>query len=136
VHIQLPAGASSQVSSETSSEASSQESSEASSPSTSDAFGAEALQAIGAVLAASACPAVDNLADWLLVSELRLGGEPPQPELAQAEEGDLTLRVARAAGEKCERCWHHETDVRDHSLEEGVQGRICGRCRDILDRDS
>jgi isoleucyl-tRNA synthetase len=105
-----------------------------SSAAASDHFKAQFLLAIQTVLAASPCPEVDNLADWLLVSELRLNGAPPEPALAAAQEADLRLTVARAAGEKCERCWHHESDVTEHTLAEGVQGRICGRCRQILDR--
>jgi isoleucyl-tRNA synthetase len=84
------------------------------------------------VLAASAHPEVDNLADWLLVSELRIGGDAPEPLLAEASEAGLTVRVARAVGEKCERCWHYESDVADHQLASGEGGRICGRCRGIL----
>ncbi|MEB3168998.1 MAG: isoleucine--tRNA ligase [Synechococcaceae cyanobacterium] len=92
------------------------------------------LENIQAVLANSPCPEVDNLADWLLVSELRIDGAPPDGVLAEGEEAGLELRVARAEGEKCERCWHYETDVEDHTLSEGVHGRICGRCRGILTR--
>ena len=86
------------------------------------------------MLAASPHPEVDNLADWLLVSELRIGGDAPSALLAEASEAGLTVRVARAAGEKCERCWHYESDVADHQLATGEGGRICGRCRGILER--
>ena len=93
-----------------------------------------ALQGLQAVLAASPHPEVDNLADWLLVSELRIGGDALQAPLAEATEAGLTVRVARAGGEKCERCWHYEPDVADHQLASGEGGRICGRCREILER--
>jgi isoleucyl-tRNA synthetase len=83
-------------------------------------------------LAASPRPDVDNLADWLLVSQLEQNGEPPEPPLSRAEEGGVAVRVARAAGEKCERCWHYATDVATHRLSDCVQGRICGRCRTVL----
>ena len=90
----------------------------------------------------SPCPEVDNLADWLLVSELQVVGAPPADLLAESllsesllvESGDddLTIRIFRADGEKCERCWHYETDVSDHVLNGDVSGRICGRCNAIL----
>ncbi len=96
------------------------------------AAAASSLQGLQAVLAASAHPEVDNLADWLLVSELRIGGDAPHDQLAVSSEAGLTVRVARAAGEKCERCWHYESDVSDHQLASGEGGRICGRCRGIL----
>ncbi|WP_231597359.1 isoleucine--tRNA ligase [Synechococcus sp. CBW1004] len=99
------------------------------------AEGAEAaisLDQLQRVLAASAHPEVDNLADWLLVSELHIGGEAPAAPLAEASEAGFTVRVARADGEKCERCWHYESDVADHRLASGEGGRICGRCRGIL----
>ncbi len=85
-----------------------------------------------ALLKTSPHPEIDNLADWLLVSELRIGGVPPEPVLAEASSGGLTVRIGRANGEKCERCWHYETDVSAHSLSEGVGGRICGRCAAIV----
>ncbi len=154
VHIQLPSGEASsaagadpsggdlakQLSGEASGGASGEpargSAAEASSKPASEAFAGADLLAIQALLAASPCPEVDNLADWLLVSDLRLGANPPEAALAVADEGGLILRVARAAGEKCERCWHHETDVSDHTLAEGVHGRICGRCRHILERQA
>ena len=97
---------------------------------------AEALE----LLQGSACPEVDNLADWLLVSAVQLEG--PALEVVLAEEhgnapnednpGSFSLRLARADGEKCERCWHYTSDVEEHTLVAGVNGRICGRCRQIL----
>ncbi len=66
------------------------------------------------------------------MSELHIGGEAPAAPLAEASEAGFTVRVARADGEKCERCWHYESDVADHRLASGEGGRICGRCRGIL----
>jgi isoleucyl-tRNA synthetase len=79
-------------------------------------------------LAASAHPAVDNLADWLLVSALRLGGEAPAAVLSEASEAGITVRIARAEGEKCERCWHYETDIGQHA----DHPTLCGRCVAVL----
>jgi isoleucyl-tRNA synthetase len=86
---------------------------------------AEAL----ALLAASPHSEVDNLADWLLVSSLRLGGPPPPAVLAEASDEAFTLRISRAAGEKCERCWHYETDIGQHA----AHPTVCGRCVAVLE---
>ncbi|MFM7674412.1 MAG: class I tRNA ligase family protein, partial [Synechococcus sp.] len=83
-------------------------------------------------LEASAHPAVDNLADWLLVSALRIGGEAPAGVLAEASEEGITVRIARAEGEKCERCWHYENDIGQHR----GHPTLCGRCVAVLERSS
>jgi isoleucyl-tRNA synthetase len=98
------------------------------------AEGSEATATALDWLAGSAQPAVDNLADWLLVSALRLGDHAPAAVLSEASEAGITVRIARADGEKCARCWHYECDVADHQLARGVGGRICGRCREVLER--
>jgi isoleucyl-tRNA synthetase len=82
-----------------------------------------------ALLAASPHPDVDNLADWLLVSALRIGGPPLREPLAEATAEGVRVRVARAEGTKCERCWHHETDVGQHA----AHPTLCGRCVTVLD---
>jgi isoleucyl-tRNA synthetase len=112
-----------------------------------DGPGATPLRVALEQLGKSPCPEVDNLADWLLVSELQVVGASPAESLAESlfaesrseesmlvESGDddLTIRIFRADGEKCERCWHYETDVSDHVLNGTVSGRICGRCVAIL----
>jgi len=58
---------------------------------------------------------LESLRELLNVSQL---------EIKPAAEADLTVSVTRAAGEKCERCWHWETDVG------AVAGHptLCGRC--------
>ena len=80
-------------------------------------------------LAGSPHPDVDNLTDWLLVSALRIGGEAPEAVLAEASAGGVTVRVARAAGQKCERCWHYATDIGQHRSHPS----LCGRCVAVLD---
>ena len=79
-------------------------------------------------LAASPHPEVDNLADWLLVSQLQLGGSAPAAVLAEAHEEGISVRIAKADGEKCERCWHYETDIGSHS----AHPTLCGRCVAVL----
>jgi isoleucyl-tRNA synthetase len=90
--------------------------------------GAEATAAAINWMAGTHQPGVDNLADWLLVSALQQGGSAPAEVLAEAHEAGITVRIARAAGEKCERCWHYETDIGDHS----AHPTLCGRCVAVL----
>jgi len=42
----------------------------------------------------------------------------------QHSDETLRVRVARADGQKCERCWHWETDVGLHK----EHPTLCGRC--------
>jgi isoleucyl-tRNA synthetase len=90
---------------------------------------AEAL----ACLEASSHPEVDNLADWLLVSALHVHGAAaapePAPTLAEAVEVGLRVRIARAEGQKCERCWHYEPDIGHHTS----HPTLCGRCVAVLE---
>jgi isoleucyl-tRNA synthetase len=100
--------------------------------------GGRALANLLEVLAASPHPQVDNLADWLLVSALSIGGEAPAEAPAEvlsisSEEGDgVSLLVARASGSKCERCWHYESDIGSHAS----HPTLCGRCVAVLDGDA
>ena len=79
-------------------------------------------------LAGSSHPSVDNLADWLLVSGLEEGGKAPAELLAEASENGITVRIAKAEGQKCERCWHYESDIGQHS----AHPSLCGRCVAVL----
>ena len=99
----------------------------------SEGEGTAALRQALALLEASPHASVDNLADWLLVSAVQFGGQAPAALLAEASEGGVTVRIARAEGSKCERCWHYETDVAEHQLSATVAGQICGRCRSTLE---
>ena len=49
--------------------------------------------------------------------------------LAEMEEGGVRVRIARAEGSKCERCWHHETDIGQHA----GHPSLCGRCVAVLE---
>ncbi len=62
-----------------------------------------------------ACAHLETLRELLNVSQLEL-----QPEGA----AELEFKVDKAAGEKCERCWHWETDVGSNA----AHRTICGRC--------
>ena len=82
----------------------------------------------------SAQPDVDNLKDWLLVSSLSLyfkGDAYPDGEellIPSSTELGITIGIAKAAGHKCERCWHYETDIGDHA----AHPTLCGRCVAVL----
>ncbi|MFN9621862.1 MAG: isoleucine--tRNA ligase [Cyanobacteriota bacterium] len=75
---------------------------------------------------------VDNLKDWLQVSALRIGGDPPEDVLAEVGDDGVTVRIARAPGHKCERCWHYSTDIGAHA----THPTLCGRCVDVLERSA
>jgi len=90
--------------------------------------GSEATAAALDWLESSAHPGVDNLADWLLVSTIQQGGSAPAEVLAEASEAGITVRIAKADGEKCERCWHYETDIGTHLS----HPTLCGRCVAVL----
>jgi isoleucyl-tRNA synthetase len=47
-----------------------------------------------------------------------------QLEVVVTEREDLEITVSKAAGEKCERCWHWETDVGSHA----EHPTLCARC--------
>ncbi len=86
----------------------------------------------------SAQPEVDNLKDWLLVSLLSLhfkGDAYPDDEellIPSSTELGITIGIAKAAGHKCERCWHYETDIGDHA----AHPTLCGRCVAVLAQNS
>ena len=75
-------------------------------------------------------PEVDGLRDWLLVSQLQLGGEPWAELLASQDDATAVIEVTRARGTKCDRCWHYEGDVGDHP----EHPTVCGRCVGVLER--
>ena len=60
-----------------------------------------------------------ELRELLNVSEL---------EIQAATSGEVQVAVGKAAGEKCERCWHWEMDVRAHA----DHPTLCGRCVDAV----
>ena len=84
-------------------------------------LGAEAVDGLGALLAECAA----ELPALFLVAEVALGspdGSPESPALP-----GLRVRVERAPGGKCERCWNIRTLGEDPSRPE-----ICSRCAGVL----
>jgi len=90
--------------------------------------GSKATQAALSWLENSVHPKVDNLADWLLVSDLEIGSASPEAVLAEASENGITVQIRKAAGQKCERCWHYESDIGEHA----AHPTLCGRCVEVL----
>ncbi|MCU0771081.1 MAG: isoleucine--tRNA ligase [Verrucomicrobia bacterium] len=53
-----------------------------------------------------------------------------QLEVAVTEREDLLITVGKASGEKCERCWHWETEVGTHPQ----HPTLCARCVEAVSR--
>jgi isoleucyl-tRNA synthetase len=69
----------------------------------------------------------DQLDDICIVSEaVVIGEESPIPDDAVTAESvpDLTVRITKALGEKCPRCWHYRTTIGENS----EHPDICARC--------
>jgi isoleucyl-tRNA synthetase len=74
-------------------------------------------------------PYADKLRSLLIVSQANLVKDETLNGALQSEEIEgLLIRVEPAPGEKCERCWVHDTSVGSHS----AQATICDRCRHAL----
>ncbi|MDD5475849.1 MAG: class I tRNA ligase family protein, partial [Syntrophales bacterium] len=71
----------------------------------------------------------ENLERICIVSDLSI---VPKDRLGEARGSDeitgLNIAVAKAAGEKCERCWHYSETIGS----EPVHPSICGRCAATL----
>ena len=74
-------------------------------------------------------PEVDNLRDWLLLSNLQFGGEPWAEILISQETEIGVIEIAAARGEKCHRCWHYENDIGGNQKYEN----LCKRCSNIVE---
>jgi isoleucyl-tRNA synthetase len=80
-------------------------------------------------LYAALAPYAAELRSLFIVSAVDLvAGAPSEGALPSAEVKGLGVRVQAAAGEKCARCWVHESSVG----ESAEHPSICGRCRNSL----
>jgi isoleucyl-tRNA synthetase len=70
----------------------------------------------------------DNLASWLIVSDVALDSFDRRPANAETLAPDLAAAVERAPGSKCARCWAYRTDVGGDRRHPDV----CGRCAGVL----
>jgi isoleucyl-tRNA synthetase len=74
-------------------------------------------------------PYADKLRSLLIVSQATLVKEEALNGALQSEEIEgVFIRIEPAPGEKCERCWVHDTSVGNHP----EQATICDRCRHAL----
>jgi isoleucyl-tRNA synthetase len=64
----------------------------------------------------------EELRELMNVSQLKI--EPLKKAVGVGELGEMTTIIKKADGQKCERCWHWETDI-GRSAEHPT---ICGRC--------
>ena len=77
---------------------------------------------------------VDELSTLFLTSQLEVVSSADEVNArathvtSRAEAPAATVGVARAAGDKCERCWHYGTDVGQSDAYAGV----CARCANSL----
>ncbi len=72
---------------------------------------------------------VDDLRSIFITSEASLFMDEPLPDAYESEDiKGLSILVKAATGDKCERCWIHDTSVGTNSEYPG----ICNRCRDAL----
>jgi isoleucyl-tRNA synthetase len=70
----------------------------------------------------------DDLASWLIVSDVALDSFDRRPANAETLAPDLAAAVERAPGSKCARCWAYRTDVGGDRRHPDV----CGRCAGVL----
>jgi isoleucyl-tRNA synthetase len=74
-------------------------------------------------------PYVDELRSFLIVSQATLLKDVAVKGPAEGSEvAGVRIQVEAAAGEKCERCWMHETSVGSNK----EQPTVCRRCQDAL----
>ncbi len=74
-------------------------------------------------------PMPTTLRSLLIVSRATLVKDEALNGALQSEEIEgVDIRVEPAPGEKCERCWVHDTSVGSHS----EQATICDRCQHVL----
>ena len=68
----------------------------------------------------------EGLADKLqsTFKKLRGRGKITEADVAEGELAGLAVKVERADGEKCPRCWHYATDIGANA----EHAEICGRC--------
>ena len=68
-----------------------------------------------------------ELSNIFITSQAYLTSEKPENVLNELSEDDITVRVCKAEGEKCERCWKYRT-LGEH---EGYE-TICSDCYEAI----
>ena len=73
-------------------------------------------------------PDSEELRELLNVSKLALENETASPDPDNIFSDDVHPVIEHAAGQKCARCWHWETDVGSNP----EYPTICGRCAEAV----
>ena len=73
-------------------------------------------------------PANEDLADICIVSHLYFGKVDNPLKEFYNKESDISVKVVKASGERCERCWKFDESVGDNKEKE----QICRRCYSVL----
>ena len=74
----------------------------------------------------------DELRFVLITSKASVAAASERPADARSTEVDgLWISIAKSAGEKCVRCWHHREDVGADT----AHPELCLRCVDNVDGD-
>jgi isoleucyl-tRNA synthetase len=76
-------------------------------------------------------PYAADLKSIFIVSKVALVNAEPLEDIFESEEMEgLRIKVEASPGDKCERCWVHDTTVGDHS----EHPTICNRCHQALEK--
>ena len=70
----------------------------------------------------------DELATLFIVSQVEVVEAAPQGGVAGEELKELVILVAKATGDKCERCWNYSTDVGTSA----AHPALCPRCEAVI----
>ncbi len=73
---------------------------------------------------------VDNLGDWLIVSEVEICSDKLPEVLLSYSDELASIEISKTQGLKCQRCWHYEMEIGKDLRHE----TLCMRCVDIIDR--
>jgi isoleucyl-tRNA synthetase len=73
-------------------------------------------------------PDSEELRELLNVSKLALENETASPDPYNIFSDEIHIVMEHADGQKCERCWHWETDVGSNP----DYPTICGRCAEAV----
>lgn len=70
------------------------------------------------------------LHDYLIVSHVEILTEKPETGVAGSNFPELYVVAQTATGEKCERCWKHDSAVGSHA----THPTLCPRCAEVVEK--
>ena len=74
---------------------------------------------------------IGQLADLFIVSQAELNSDLNPENVHQGEESSVLVRVKKAKGDKCDRCWKYDETVGEIENHED----ICQRCADVIEAE-